>query len=128
MNLAMLLGKRENPQALAAKVQRVLSSPGRLLDRESRTMFEPRFEHDVSHVRVDTGAAAAEAASSVNPAAFTLGSDIVFNQGQYEPSSSHGQLLIAHELAHTIQLANSELSSQAGAALTNKPNVTTVGP
>ncbi len=35
--------------------------------------------------------------------AFTHGSDIFFNEGKYNPNSSDGQQLLAHELTHTIQ-------------------------
>ncbi|MCW3072919.1 MAG: hypothetical protein JWO44_2809, partial [Bacteroidetes bacterium] len=39
----------------------------------------------------------------VSSKAFTHGNDIYFNQGQYNPSSSQGKHLLAHELTHTVQ-------------------------
>ena len=35
--------------------------------------------------------------------AFTHGSDIYFNQGQYQPESSEGKKLLTHELTHVVQ-------------------------
>lgn len=35
--------------------------------------------------------------------AFTYGSDIFFSQGRYDPRSSEGRFLLAHELTHTLQ-------------------------
>ncbi|TMQ14052.1 MAG: DUF4157 domain-containing protein [Deltaproteobacteria bacterium] len=46
---------------------------------------------------------AASAASKLNAHAFTAGQDIFFGAGQYQPSSSSGQQLIAHEVSHVQQ-------------------------
>nr|MCU0474881.1 DUF4157 domain-containing protein [Anaerolineae bacterium] len=40
---------------------------------------------------------------SVGAKAFTQGSDIFFKSGAFQPESSDGQHLLAHELTHTIQ-------------------------
>jgi outer membrane protein OmpA-like peptidoglycan-associated protein len=68
-----------------------------------RTDFEQRFDHDFSSVRIHSGTTAAQSAQSLNASAYTIGSDIVFGQGQYSPSTSRGQRLLAHELTHVIQ-------------------------
>jgi hypothetical protein len=39
----------------------------------------------------------------VDAVAYTVGSDIVFGAGQYDPSSSAGRHLLAHELVHVMQ-------------------------
>ena len=77
--------------------------PGAPLDAESRAYFEPRFARDLSEVRVHTGGHADESARGINALAYTSGSDIVFADGQYVPSSDTGRRLIAHELAHIAQ-------------------------
>lgn len=46
---------------------------------------------------------AAAAATKLNAHAFTAGQDIFFGAGQYQPSSSSGQQLISHEVAHVQQ-------------------------
>jgi hypothetical protein len=68
-----------------------------------RHYFEHRLGADLTGVRVHTGPAAEEAASALGAQAFAFGSDIVFGPGRYEPGTSSGRWLIAHELAHVIQ-------------------------
>lgn len=73
------------------------------LPTEERRFFEPRFGNDLSTVRVHTDGSAAAAARALGADAFTLGRDIAFAEGQYQPGSASGRLLIAHELAHVVQ-------------------------
>jgi hypothetical protein len=81
--------------------------PGRPLDAEARSYFEPRFAADFSGVRIHTGDRAASAALAVNAYAFTVGNRIAFGAGQYNPGSLAGRRLIAHELTHVVQQTNS---------------------
>jgi hypothetical protein len=67
--------------------------------------MEPRFGHDFQHVRIHTGPKASESAQAVSALAYTVGQDIVFADGKYNPASHEGQHLLAHELAHTVQQA-----------------------
>ena len=69
----------------------------------ARAFFEPRFGYDFSNVRIHTGAQAAESARSVKAMAYTLGPNIVFGSGKYEPATMVGQRLLAHELTHVLQ-------------------------
>ncbi len=87
----------------AAQINSVRSSGGQPLANADREFFEERVDADFSNVRVHTNAAANESASAVQARAFTLGGDIVFNQGEYKPETSDGKRLLAHELTHTIQ-------------------------
>jgi hypothetical protein len=84
-------------------VHEVLRSPGQPLGREARTFMEPRFGHDFSRVRVHTDSRAAESARSVGALAYTVGSDIAFSQGYFNPGTKKGKRLLAHELTHVIQ-------------------------
>jgi hypothetical protein len=69
-----------------------------------RALFlSPVLEHDFSHVRVHTGAEAAESAREANALAYTLGSHIVFDEGRYAPETQEGGKLLAHELTHIVQ-------------------------
>ncbi|MGB9750789.1 eCIS core domain-containing protein [Roseiflexus castenholzii] len=76
---------------------------GAPLDRETRAFMEPRFGHDFSQVRIHADARAATVARSLDALAFTVGNDIAFALGQYQPGSDEGRALLAHELTHTIQ-------------------------
>jgi hypothetical protein len=84
-------------------VHATLSSPGRPLDPAVRTFFEPRFGRDFGPVRVHSDSAAATSARSINAAAYTVGSHLVFGSGQFQPGNASGRRLIAHELAHVVQ-------------------------
>jgi hypothetical protein len=89
--------------APAASVDRALAGPAKPLEPDLRQDMEQRFSHDFSQVRVRTGAVAEQSARDVNAHAYTLGNDIVFGAGRFDPASQEGRRLIAHELTHTIQ-------------------------
>lgn len=86
-------------------VQNVLQSSGQPLDAAIRTSLEPRFGHDFSQVRVHTDERAAESARAVNALAYTVGQHIVFGDGHYNPAGPAGRSLLAHELTHVVQQA-----------------------
>lgn len=58
---------------------------------------------DFSDVRIHTGDSAIYLNRSIGARAFTSGKDIYFNRGEYQPESSKGKHLLAHELAHVVQ-------------------------
>jgi serine/threonine protein kinase len=58
---------------------------------------------DFSRVTLHTDSQADSLNRSLNAKAFTLGRDIFFRQGAYQPHTSEGKSLLAHELTHTIQ-------------------------
>lgn len=78
-------------------------SSGKALPGSVRNFMEPRFGADFSNVRIHAGSEAAKLSQNINAQAFTHGRDIYFNEGKYDPNSSGGKHLIAHELTHTIQ-------------------------
>lgn len=94
-------------------VDATLRSPGQPLDAATRAFMEPRFGHDFSHVRVHADAPAAESARSVGALAYTVGSDVVFGAGHYQPGGSTGRALLAHELAHVVQQQGGGLLQRA---------------
>ncbi|PWT99381.1 MAG: hypothetical protein C5B51_27260 [Terriglobia bacterium] len=84
-------------------VGEALRSPGRPLDRETRSLMESRFQHDFSAVRVHTDVRAAQSSAALGANAWALGNDLVFASGHYDPQTPRGQHLLAHELTHVIQ-------------------------
>ena len=78
-------------------------SGGQPLPASERSFFEPRFGRNFGEVRVHANAHANEAARNVNALAYTMGHDVVFGEGQYQPGTNPGRSLIAHELAHVVQ-------------------------
>ena len=79
------------------------SSGGKSLDESTRLFMESRFNYDFSNVKIHDNPIAAKSADSINALAYTLGNDIVFNSGQYNPNSDSGKRLLAHELTHVLQ-------------------------
>ena len=76
---------------------------GAPLPSSVRSHMEPRFGASLGHVRVHTGDSAAKDSASLNANAFTVGQHIYFGKDKFQPQSSGGQELIAHEVTHTIQ-------------------------
>jgi hypothetical protein len=80
-----------------------LGSAGQPLPNEARNFYEPRFGFDFSNVKIHTDSVAAKSAQSINALAYTSGSNIVFNNGQYSPNTDSGKKLLGHELTHVVQ-------------------------
>lgn len=93
-------------------VTRLMSQPGRQLDAATRSYFEGRFQRSFAHVGIHDGLAADEAAHSIGARAFTLGSTIAFARGEHAPGTDSGRRLLAHELAHVVQNAQSHADPQ----------------
>ena len=85
---------------------------GSPLDESARRNLEPSFGADFSDVRVHTDSSADSLNRAVKAEAFTTGSDIFFRGGSYNPASSQGQKLLAHELTHVVQQRNSPPPSE----------------
>src|SRR5437016_4260067 len=98
-----LARKKETANEVPPIVQDVLSSSGQPLNADTRDFMEPRFGHDFSQVRVHTDERAVESAQAVDALAYTVGQDVVFGEGQYEPETGEGKRLLAHELTHVVQ-------------------------
>ena len=79
---------------------------GQGLDVGTRSFMESRFGTDFTKVKIHTDSQATQMNQELNAKAFTVGSDIYFNQGQYNPASTGGKHLLAHELTHVVQQTN----------------------
>jgi hypothetical protein len=75
----------------------------RPLPMASRHRMEARFGTDFSQVRVHDDRQAGVVAGSARAAAFTIGEQIVFAPGRFQPGTAAGDRLLAHELAHVAQ-------------------------
>jgi Domain of unknown function (DUF4157) len=85
------------------------SASGQTLDPTLRATLEPQFGHSFADVRVFSDAQADRMARDVNARAFTVGQDMFFRDGEYNPESAQGRHLLAHELTHTIQQQGAHL-------------------
>jgi hypothetical protein len=85
-----------------------ISSKGNPLPAQTNSFFSSRMGYDFSNVKVHTDKNAADSAKGINAKAYTIGNDIVFNEGQFNAESGEGRKLLAHELAHVIQQNGNE--------------------
>ncbi len=104
-------GQSTSAANLPSIVQKVISSTGQPLDHTTKAFMESRFGYDFGHVRIHASPQAGEAATAVNARAFTVGSMVVFDHGEYSPTSVEGRRLLAHELAHVVQQSPKKPSS-----------------
>ena len=95
-------------QQAPSLVGETLAEAGRPLEPAARADFERATGHDFGAVRVHTNERAARSAKAVGAHAYTVGPNVVFGAGRYDPGSETGRRLLAHELTHVRQ--------QAGAA------------
>jgi outer membrane protein OmpA-like peptidoglycan-associated protein len=101
------LQKAVGNQAFARLVRQGVELPSSRdpREREAREIARPSEasappEVEPRDVRLHTDAAAARMADALDSRAFTIGKDIFFGAGQFDPSSATGNQLIQHELAH----------------------------
>ncbi len=95
----------ESAPASDAVTQGIQTSAGKgqALATDTRSFMESRFGADFSGVRIHTDNQAADLNQELQAKAFTVGKDIWFNSGSYQPASTEGQHLLAHELTHVLQ-------------------------
>jgi hypothetical protein len=96
----------EGESEVSPAVERSIDSSrgnGHPLDQAARSSIGGALNADFSGVRVHTDAQAGALNESLGARAFTTGQDIYFRQGEYNPGSSTGKSLLAHELTHVVQ-------------------------
>lgn len=76
---------------------------GRSIPENVRGKMESSFGADFSNVRVHSDGESQSLNKKVGAKAFTTGSDIFFGKSGFNPASSSGQELLAHELTHVVQ-------------------------
>ena len=96
--------------ATASNTSSVLSSKiesssgkGNALPKNTLHEMNSAFGVDFSNVRLHHDSEAANMNKELNAQAFTHGNDVYFNQGKFDPDSTRGKFLLAHELTHVVQ-------------------------
>ena len=84
-------------------ISSTLNQSGYPLDLSTREFMESRFGYDFANVRIHTNEKAARSANLVNARALTIGNNIIFGKGMYDPSTLESKKLLAHELTHVVQ-------------------------
>ncbi len=92
------------------------TTSGQPISSDVRGYMESRFNADFSNVRIHSDTESAGLSNQLSARAFTYKNHIFFSRDQYQPGTSEGKQLLAHELTHTIQ---------QGHAVQRSPQVTT---
>ena len=116
--LASFIQKMGNDSGMTASdsvTQKINSTKGggNNLDRGTKSFMESRFGSDFSDVKIHTGDYAVQMSQELNAQAFTVGNDVYFNSGKYNPDSESGKHLLAHELTHTVQQSGERKQAQS---------------
>ncbi len=106
--------------AIAAEIQGSQSG-GMELPAGVRRFMEPRFRANFGKVRIHANEKSARLSRQLNARAFTVGHNIFFGHGEFQPGSEGGRELIAHELTHTIQQGAAVQRSAAPAVTQQSP-------
>jgi hypothetical protein len=86
---------------------------GQALDSTVQANMSAATGHDFSGVKVHTDSESHTLNEQLGAKAFTTGKDIFFRSGAYNPGSSSGQELLAHELTHVVQQGTSQVNGGA---------------
>lgn len=95
---------------------------GQPLDSLIQARMGEQTGADLSGVRVHTSPEAVELNRQLSAKAFTTGRDIFFSAGAYQPGSTVGQELLAHELTHVVQQSSGAAGGAGGPMTVNAPD------
>ena len=105
------LQSNKAPPAVVAVINRSRQG-GSGLPHQSKRRFESAFGADLSAVRIHNELQHNQVARSLNAKAFTVGSDVFFSHGRYQPGSQKGDRLLAHELTHVLQQSSGGVTAK----------------
>jgi hypothetical protein len=88
-----------NPQEASVRSP----ASGAPLPHRLRGLLEVELGRSVADLRIHADVAAGRAATALGASAFTLGRDLYFGPGRYQPDTIDGTRLIAHEASHAVQ-------------------------
>jgi hypothetical protein len=96
---------------------------GRQLEPRIRQTMESFFQANFSEVRVHEG----PAAQGLGALAFTMGENLHFAPGLYDPTRLEGVELLAHELTHVVQQREGRVANpyRSGVAIVQDPGLET---
>jgi len=112
--------------AVSSNIQTAIQNKaggGQPISSDVRGYMEPRFNADFSNVRIHSDSESAGLSNQLSARAFTYQNHVFFSQDQYQPGTSEGKQLLAHELTHTIQQGHSVQRSPQVSTTTTPPPV-----
>lgn len=95
-----------NPKAEEPDIEnQIMASKngGRPMHDDIRKEMEKQFGKDFRDVKIHNDGLSYELCRKINAQAFTHGNHIYFAEGKYNPKSTEGKRLLAHELTHVVQ-------------------------
>lgn len=107
-------GTNESGPAVGGDLEQYVSGlngTGQPLPTEARSFMEPKLGYDFGKVKIHNDAPAHASSRDINALAYTHGEHIVFGEGQYQPHTTPGKKLLAHELTHVVQQGSAGPSS-----------------
>ncbi len=116
--------------SVAAQTQSAIHSQttgGQQMGSETRGFMESRFGADFGNVRIHSDPEAASLSNQLSARAFTYQNHVFFARDQYQPGTSEGKHLLAHELTHTIQQGHAEQQSPKVSTAAATPTVQRLG-
>ena len=98
------------PSAAPVSAHQLKSTKGQgsPLPTPTLTEMSQAFGHDFRNVRIHTTSQAEQLSNELQAQAFTHGKDVYFNAGKYNPETTDGKRLLAHELTHVVQQGGTE--------------------
>lgn len=100
------------------------SGGGQKLSPKVKTEMESGIGVDFSRVNIHTDQDAIQMNKALKAQAFTHGEDIYFNSGKYNPETSEGKHLLAHELTHVVQQQGGDVKKkEANSHISLKPEM-----
>jgi hypothetical protein len=122
--------KGDGVPAVTASVQSGIHNKmagGQVMDSSTRSFMESRFNADFSNVRVHNDVESGSLNNQLSARAFTYQNHIFFNRDQYQPGTSEGKHLLAHELTHTIQQGHAVQRSPQVSTTATQPHIQRLG-
>lgn len=104
--VAQLKGERaQSPVGpdMDAVHDRLVHSAGAPLDPQLAGPMGIELGHDLGGVKVHDSAVSHQITAEMGARAMTVGADVYFGRGQYQPTTETGRELIGHELTHVVQ-------------------------
>jgi hypothetical protein len=83
--------------------------------------MEHAFDSDFSQVRVHTSIESDNLNRELSSRAFATGADVFFAEGEYNPGTSSGRELLAHELTHVVQQGGASLRAKLSVGSATDP-------
>jgi hypothetical protein len=78
-------------------------TPGEMIAPRLRACLEDHFRTDLSTIRIQTDAGAHALNVDAGSCALTIGEEIFFRSGCYDPDHAMSRFVVAHEVTHVLQ-------------------------